>query len=104
MLKLIRKFRTSNIFKMEAQTTPDIKANIDTVKAKIQTAVKESERTNRVNLVSVTKRIKKDLIRQAYEHGERHFGENYVSVSTCVITYFYINPYHIIRNILIYCI
>ena len=49
---------------MESDTVPSVPNNIDTVKANIEEAVKSSEKTNRVRLVPVTKRIKKDLIRQ----------------------------------------
>ena len=54
-----------------------VKNRLTNIKGKISQAVEESEFTSHANLVSVTKRIKKDLVREAYEYGERHFGENY---------------------------
>jgi len=58
-------------------TDQNIAQNINSIKEKIENAVKESDKTNKATLVSVSKRVKKHLVQQAYDHGERHFGENY---------------------------
>jgi len=70
-----RKFSTMEV-KPETQEET-VKDKLDKIHATIQKAVEESERTATCRLVSVTKRIKKDLVHQAYDQGERHFGENY---------------------------
>ena len=74
-LLLLCALADAKLLRMESTST--VAQNIDAIKEKIQNALKDSDKTSYTNLVAVTKRIKKDLIRQAYDHGERHFGENY---------------------------
>ena len=62
---------------METEQDKSVAEKIDAIKENIYNAVKVSDKTKRTVLVPVTKRIKKALITQAYDHGERHFGENY---------------------------
>lgn len=56
-----------------------IKENIDLTREKINEAVNKSGRTpEEVTLINVSKTKPKEMIMEAYEHGERHFGENKV--------------------------
>lgn len=56
-----------------------IKENIDLTRAKINEAVNKSGRAlEDVTLINVSKTKPKEMIMEAYEYGERHFGENKV--------------------------
>ena len=57
----------------------DIRQKLDEIRARIDAAAKRSGRTpSEVNLIAVSKVHPSSAIRQAYEAGQRHFGENYV--------------------------
>lgn len=72
------RFRTKDVpTPNSSENKPNIAQNIDLIKSKIKSAVKNSDRTNKARLVSVSKRIKDEYVLEAYNHGERHFGENY---------------------------
>jgi PLP dependent protein len=54
--------------------------NLQTVRAQISAACKECGRNpNEVALLAVSKTMPPDAVRQAYEAGQREFGENYIA-------------------------
>ncbi|WP_461537330.1 YggS family pyridoxal phosphate-dependent enzyme [Spongorhabdus nitratireducens] len=55
-----------------------IQQNIEQVRSRIQSAVSNSGRTDEVILLAVSKTKPASLIREAWECGQRHFGENYL--------------------------
>ena len=62
---------------MEQQTT-NITAQLRTVNENIQAAVKESPWKQEVRLMAASKYNVADKVKEAYDNGLRHFGENYV--------------------------
>jgi len=58
----------------------NIAKNLDKIRNKIENAAKKSGRSfDSVTLVAVSKIHSADSIRQAYNSGQRHFGENYAN-------------------------
>jgi hypothetical protein len=56
-----------------------IRRNLEEIKNRIATAAARVGRDpDQVRLVAVSKKVHPDLIRAAYEHGQRLFGENYL--------------------------
>lgn len=56
-----------------------LKQRIDQVEQRIQAAAARSgRRREEITLIAVTKKFPADVIREAYDHGLRVFGENYV--------------------------
>lgn len=56
-----------------------LKERIQTVRQRIeQAALRAGRRSEDITLIAVTKVFPAAVIREAYEHGLRHFGENYV--------------------------
>ena len=57
----------------------EIAANLDTVRQNMQTACQNSNRSiDSVRLIAVSKTKPEELLMDAYNHGQRYFGENYV--------------------------
>ena len=62
-----------------AEATVDVAANLDFVRRQLESTAKESGRDpTTIRLVAVSKTKPLDLVKDAYEHGQRVFGENYV--------------------------
>ena len=62
---------------MEQQTI-NIAAQLRIVKENIESAVKESPYNQDVRLIAASKYNNADKVKEAYDSGLRHFGENYV--------------------------
>src|SRR5579875_1810928 len=58
--------------------TIDIAANLDRVRKTIRHAAVRAGRDDDVTLIAVSKTVSPDRIREAYEAGQRVFGENRV--------------------------
>ncbi|MCB1667029.1 MAG: YggS family pyridoxal phosphate-dependent enzyme [Porticoccaceae bacterium] len=57
----------------------NIARNINSISERIQSAAKKSDRNPAdITLLAVSKKQSSAAIRQAYHHGQRHFGENYL--------------------------
>lgn len=65
---------------MDTPTSASVAANLQQVHSAIEKACQACARTSgEVRLLCVSKTKGEDLIKAAYEQGERHFGESYVS-------------------------
>lgn len=65
---------------MDTPTSASVAANLQQVHSAIEKACQACARTlGAVRLLCVSKTKGEDLIKAAYEQGERHFGESYVS-------------------------
>ena len=77
-----RHFSLTSILEMSAESTEatvDVAANLDFVRQQLEATAKEAMRDpSSVRLVAVSKTKPLELIKDAYEHGQRVFGENYV--------------------------
>lgn len=56
--------------------------NLLAVRAKVAEAVAKSARQQQCTLVAVSKTKPVEDLQEAYEADQRHFGENYVRIST----------------------
>ncbi|CAI2378909.1 unnamed protein product [Moneuplotes crassus] len=69
-LSLYRSFCT-------ASSHSTVVTNLIKIQSDVQKAVDFSTKSPLAKVLPVTKRIDPELVREAYAHGERHFGENY---------------------------
>mmetsp|Transcript_7708 Transcript_7708/g.11074 ORF Transcript_7708/g.11074 Transcript_7708/m.11074 type:complete len:315 (-) Transcript_7708:84-1028(-) len=77
--RISRPFSSSSIVTMSSNTKIDVASNLDEVRTNIAKVVsKEEISTIDVQLVAVSKTKPMELLLQAYEAGQRVFGENYV--------------------------
>ena len=63
---------------MSAELTKAIVQNLSKINANMGTILKKTSKTNRCQLLAVSKTKPIDNILSAYDAGQRHFGENYV--------------------------
>ena len=63
---------------MSLELTKAIVQNLSKINANMSTILKTTSKTNRCQLLAVSKTKPIDNILSAYDAGQRHFGENYV--------------------------